>query len=301
MLLRLPLQLLRQILWVSRVWDFALFRVHHGTATILEATANMSIQALIRRILMLFFFFRMHTVVVTMLNFIIIVVSMVILFYTVRRTEKRAAKWSHTAAQGNAQKKVIYKAILLMGVFILVYLPSFSSYWLETYFIQVYSLVLALTIPCQGFFNALIYSDKLIQLARTSSKFSFSGLMKRMSGKSKKSSKLSAFDRNSTTKTNNLSTISSTIGGISVLSLALNDKADEGNANLNALNGADESKDNPNPDPSIEQLALEEENLVESGLKHQENTIDSPNPSVTLALEKDQVESGLAEEEAVDS
>jgi len=229
-----------------------------------------------------------------MLNFIIIVVSMVILFYTVRRTEKRAAKWSHTAAQGNAQKKVIYKAILLMGVFILVYSPSFSSFWLELYFPQVYSLVLALTIPCQGFFNALIYSDKLIQLARTSSK-SFSGLKKRISGK------FSAFDRNSTTKTNNLSTISSTIGGISVLSLALNDKADEGNANLNALNGADESKDNPNPDPSIEQLALKEENLVESGLKHQENTIDSPNPSVTLALEKDQVESGLAEEEAVDS
>ena len=144
--------------------------------------------------------FRMQCVAVTMLSFIIIVVSMVILFCTVRRTEKKAAQWSATAAQGNAQKKVIYKAILLSGVYIYVYFPSFASFWLEYSYPQVISLAMALTIPCQGFFNALIYSDTVIHLARISSKFF-----------KEKWSKLSSVDRDSTTKTNNSSTMSSTI------------------------------------------------------------------------------------------
>ena len=59
------------------------------------------------------------------------------------------------------------------------------------------------------------------------------------------------------------------------MSSALNAGAYEGDANLDALNAADESEGNPNPDPSIEQLDLGEEDLVESGLKHQENTMPS--------------------------
>ena len=223
--------------------------------------------------------FRMSALAVTALNFIVIIVSMVILFCTVRRQEKRAAQWSHTAAQGNAQKKVIYKAILLIGVYLVVYFPSFVSFWLEYYYPQYISVAMALTIPCQGFFNALIYSDKKTTLGSTRTSSRLSSFKSRMSGWTKWMSKSYRTRRSEKADKSKRSSIaSSTIAStrapsstmhMSTLSMAL-DVEDEGEANPPADPIAVREED-PTADPST---AREEEDLVvaESGLKHKENT-----------------------------
>jgi len=238
--------------------------------------------------------FRMSAIAVVCLNFAVILISMVTLFCTVRRQERRAAQWSHTAAQGNSQKKVVYKAIFLIGVYILLYFPSFLSLFLEPMFPQSISVAMALTIPCQGFFNALIYSDKMTKVA-----FSRIALVKRMSRWTKRVSwSLGRPEStNPSRETNNSSTISSTIDS------STHPPTSEAIHTLSrAFNLTDDVEDNPNADQSAAQVVREEENLVvdERGSRHQENTHNKRNPSVTFVLEKEIVENG-SEEEAVDS
>ena len=94
-------------------------------------------------------------------NLLIVLVSMAMLFCAVRKQERRAARWSHSAAEGRASKKVIYKAILLIGTYLVVYIPAIICLFFDHFYPQTIPLVMVIFLPCQGIFNALVYSDKL--------------------------------------------------------------------------------------------------------------------------------------------
>ena len=111
-----------------------------------------------------YYSFRQAASVVVGVTLIIVIVSMNILFCTVRNQEQRAAQWSDAAAEGRSQKKVVNKALLIIGTFLFMYLPSITSLWTFSWDTQVgLGIFSNLTIPCQGIFNALIYSDKMIK------------------------------------------------------------------------------------------------------------------------------------------
>ena len=93
----------------------------------------------------------MTTVVV--LTFVIVIVSMITLFCTIQATEQNAASYSSAAAERRNQKKVMKKAILLIGTFIVVYTPSLVITVRDIILNRDISdqdrIWIALTLPCQ--------------------------------------------------------------------------------------------------------------------------------------------------------
>ena len=147
------------------------------------------------------------------LNLLIVLISMVMLFCAVRKQEKRAARWSQTAAEGRASKKVIYKAILLIGTYLVVYVPAIVCLFFDHWYPQTIPLVMVIFLPCQGIFNALVYSDKLTSnVHRRSSLGGRLSFFRRFSGV--RSSQMASSQQNSRGSSNASSAWHSLFGGL---------------------------------------------------------------------------------------
>lgn len=177
--------------------------------------------------------------------FLIVVVSMILLFLTIRSQEQKTARWSHAAQSGRYQKKTIQRAMLLIGNFVVMYVPVIAisaakilNFW--TFFIQ------AVMLASHGILNALVYSriaEKVLWCCPTclcgyydepaiqerTVSFGVSGLSSRVSALSSRVGALSSVE------SNEVGALSSRI--IALSSVESNDTLNEPALNDPALSG----------------------------------------------------------------
>jgi len=88
--------------------------------------------------------------------FILNISCMAMLFWSVRTQELSSARWSTNAAAGRNQRRCFVKAMLYLGIYLIVWIPII----MVTFFPSKTTLFIdEFFIPLQGFFNALVYSD----------------------------------------------------------------------------------------------------------------------------------------------
>ena len=88
-----------------------------------------------------------------------VAISMVLLYITVRRQEQRSAQWSEASREGRYQKKVVQKAMLYIGSFLLIYLPTTALAMGRASNPDYEDLIMNILWPIQGVFNAMVYSN----------------------------------------------------------------------------------------------------------------------------------------------
>mmetsp|Transcript_41449 Transcript_41449/g.99842 ORF Transcript_41449/g.99842 Transcript_41449/m.99842 type:complete len:152 (-) Transcript_41449:519-974(-) len=101
--------------------------------------------------------FSMGWVILAML---VILFSMVSFYLFVRKTERRAARWSQHASDGRQQKRVLTKSIAIIAAYFLTWTPTIFAVTpvLAHVDAKTVDTIVAAILPLQGFFNALIFS-----------------------------------------------------------------------------------------------------------------------------------------------
>mmetsp|Transcript_41450 Transcript_41450/g.99845 ORF Transcript_41450/g.99845 Transcript_41450/m.99845 type:complete len:149 (-) Transcript_41450:507-953(-) len=101
--------------------------------------------------------FSMGWVILAML---VILFSMVSFYLFVRKTERRAARWSQHASDGRQQKRVLTKSIAIIAAYFLTWTPTIFAVTpvLAHVDAKTVDTIVAAILPLQGFCNALIFS-----------------------------------------------------------------------------------------------------------------------------------------------
>jgi len=86
---------------------------------------------------------------------------MAMLFWPARAQELRSARWSANAAAGRNQRRCFVKAMLYLGVYLIVWVPIMVCWIFTAYYFpsKTMKFIEEFFLPLQGLFSALVYSD----------------------------------------------------------------------------------------------------------------------------------------------